>query len=1044
MNAASMVLVGTYDKPLVVLSVVIAILAAAAAIDLAGRVTSSQGLSRVAWLGGGAVAMGIGIWSMHYIGMLAFELPVVVLYHWPTVALSMLAAMFASWVPLFVVSRGTLQWPQAILGSLFMGGGIAAMHYIGMEAMRLPAMCQYNAALVALSVVLAIVIALAAIWLIFTFRSSTRWRWRKVATALVLGSAIPVMHYVGMAAVSFASMPLYPADLRHAISISDLGLLSITLATLVILGLVFLTGMIDRRFARQSVALQSSEQRFRLIVETSPDAFLEIDANRILTDWNEQAETLFGWSRSEAVGKHMDAMIVVDARHEEPSGLRQYFDANAATPIQRRVEITARHRDGREFPAEMTLSPLRVGRRKLIAAFVHDVSERKLAELERENSKAAAESANRSKSEFLANMSHEIRTPMNGVLGMTELLLDTPLQPRQQQFAETIHNSATALLSVLNDILDFSKIEAGKLAVENIEMDLWKCIEDVAATLALQATAKNIELIVNIRPGVPQRILGDPHRLRQVLLNLCSNAVKFTQQGEIVVEAFSLVAGDGAPLFGVKVRDTGVGMDTATLSRLFQPFMQADGSTTRHFGGTGLGLSIAHRLITLMGGSIEATSEPGNGTTFMFTLSARIPATTGRRRPPLTGFADKRVLIVDGNATSRRVLQEQLESLGMQVGMTDSANRASALLLQAHAEDRPYEIAMVDDKTPGCEGGVFGVDIRKDSRFHDLRLIMLASLDRQRDTERLLQLGFDTYLIKPVRRSELDTCIASALGRTAFEATGAHRSLTVRGLLALKPTRRYSADVLVAEDNLTNQMVIRLSLERIGCAVTIVADGAAAIETCLAQRFDLVLMDVQMPVMDGLEATREIRRREVPGRHTPIVALTASAMTGDLEQCTAAGMDGMLTKPLEQARLRETLDSLGFALDDTDARPSKPPLASVAPTAGAPIDFARLQAVIGADTQIIRQICDNYISTSSRLVDTMSLAVANSDYGALKAAAHSLHGASNSIFAAGVARPAGELEHSRQERPTTELDGLVCEARTALDACALYVRAIAE
>ena len=911
---------GTYNVTLVALSVVVAVFVSFISLKLAARVSSARGALAWVWLIGGALAMGTGIWSMHYIGMLAFELPLAIQYDWPTVALSMLAAMFASWVSLFVVSRPTLPWPRAIVGSLFMGGGIAAMHYVGMEAMRLPAMCHYDAALVTLSVALGIAIAHAAIWLIFKFRSSSGWRWRKIATAVLLGSAIPVMHYVGMAAVSFTPMPLDPAGLRHAISISDLGILSITLATLIILGLVFLTGVIDRRFARQAVALQSSEQRFRMIVETSPDAFLEIDANRILTDWNEQAEALFGWARSEAVGKQLDAMIVLDGRDAEPSGLRQYFDSNTATPIQRRVEITARHRDGREFPAEMTLSPLRVGRRKLIAAFVHDVSERKLAEQEREKSKAAAESANRSKSEFLANMSHEIRTPMNGVLGMTELLLDTPLQPRQQQFAETIHNSAAALLSVLNDILDFSKIEAGKLAVEHIEMDLWKCIEDVAAMLAMQAAAKHIELIVDIRPGVPQRILGDPHRLRQVLLNLCSNAVKFTQQGEIVVEAFPLLAGDATPLFGVKVRDSGVGMDAATLGRLFQPFMQADGSTTRHFGGTGLGLSIAQRLITLMGGSIEATSDPGNGSTFTFTLSAKTPIATGgaRRKPPITGLAGKRVLIVDGNATSRRVLQEQLESFGMEVATADAADRASALLLQAQDAGSAFDVAIVDDKTPGREGGVFGADIRKDSRFHALRLVMLASLDRKLDTERLLELGFDTYLVKPVRRSELDTCIASALGRTAFEATGAYQSLTTRGPLALGPMNKYSANILVAEDNLTNQMVIRVSLERMGCAVTIVDDGATAVETCLAQHFDLVLMDVQMPLMDGLEATREIRRREIPGRHTPIVALTASAMTGDLERCTAAGMDGLLTKPLEQARLRETLDRMGFALGNAD------------------------------------------------------------------------------------------------------------------------------
>jgi two-component system sensor histidine kinase/response regulator len=774
-----------------------------------------------------------------------------------------------------------------------MGGGIASMHYIGMEAMRLPAMCHYNLAMVSLSIALAMAIAFVALRMTFAFRATAGWKsWRKIATAVTMGAAIPSMHYVGMAAVSYTPQPLDMNGLRHAVDISDLGIVSITLITLVILGFVFLTSMVDRRFAVQATALQSSEQRFRLIVETALDAFLQIDPRGVLTDWNVHAERLFGWSRDEAIGKHIDELIVLD-QGQGPLIPEDYF-ARQPTCVQQRIEITARHRSGREFPAEMALSTIRIDQQDLIAAFVHDVSARKLTELEREKAKAAAEAANRSKSEFLANMSHEIRTPMNGVLGMTDLLLDTQLDPQQRQFAETIHGSATALLGILNDILDFSKIEAGKLDVEQIEMDPRRCVEDVAAIMSVQAAAKQLKFVVNVHSAVPERVLGDPHRLRQILLNLCSNAVKFTQRGEVVIEVFALGSHNGQPLLGFEVRDSGIGMSPEVVARLFQPFTQADGSTTRLFGGTGLGLSIVQRLVQLMGGRISVNSVPGKGSNFTFTLCGETPEASTSSKP---------VLARESAARSPRA-------------------------------------------------------------------------------------------------------------------------------------QRYQAHILVAEDNRTNQEVVKLFLQRLGCQVTLVPDGAAAVRTCLTQDFDMVLMDVQMPVMDGLAATREIRRQQGLGKHTPIVALTASAMTGERELCLAAGMDSLLTKPLQEANLRETLDKYGFRLD------TAPPTAlagmySPQPHV-APIDIERLRATTGANLPLLKKICRSFVNDSTELADKLAQAVASADRDAFRAVSHKLAGGSTSIYAQRMSAAAAALE-SGEDKPAAEMDALLREMRAALNECAAYV-----
>jgi len=922
MTSSGAALAGYYDKPLVVLSVFIAILAAGAAIDLAGRVTSARGGARLAWLSGGAFAMGVGIWSMHYIGMLAFHLPVPVLYDWPTVLISLLAAVLASWVSLFVVSRRAMGLPRAVVGSIFMGSGIAAMHYIGMVAMRLPAMHHYSTGLVTLSVALAIVIAFVALWMTFAFRGTTAWGWRKLATAVTMGAAIPVMHYVGMAAVSFTAAPLEPLDLSHAIGISDLGIVSITLVTLVILGLVFLTSTVDRRFAVQAMALESSEQRYRLIVETALDAFLEIDPEGLLTDWNAHAERTFGWSRSEAIGKRIDDMIVLDRDQEGTRSLREIFDSKGAAAELRRIEVTARHRDGHEFPAEMTLSEIRLEQKSLFAAFVHDVTERKLAEQEREQAKIAAEAGSSAKSEFLANMSHEIRTPMNGVIGVTELLLDTPLNAQQRDYAETIRDSGAALLTVINDILDFSKVEAGMLALEQVDVDLRDTFEDVARLLAVQAHAKGLEVTAQFDPRLPELLKGDAGRIRQILLNLGGNAVKFTNQGEVSLEIKVLETDERGTLVRCEVRDTGIGIPAARLQSLFEPFMQVDASTTRKFGGTGLGLSIVRRLVELMGGETGVESVEGSGSVFWFTARFAPVVHSGQRlHSALTRLKGQRVLVVDDNATNRKVLMGQLLLCGTEPVSASSADEALALMRQVRAAGRPFDAALIDHEMPDCDGAQLGRIIVKDESLKSTRLILLTSSGQRGDGQLFADIGFAGYLLKPVTQRDLTECLMLVL---ANEAESWHqRTQPIVTRHALRAQRAQTRNrILLAEDNLVNQMVARRLLEKLDYRVDVVADGKAAVAAWQTGNYDLILMDCQMPELDGYEATREIRRLENgragnDGRRIPIVALTAHAMKGADEQCTAAGMDGYLSKPIDRVLLETTL--AGFLGESTGA-----------------------------------------------------------------------------------------------------------------------------
>jgi two-component system sensor histidine kinase/response regulator len=678
-----------------------------------------------------------------------------------------------------------------------------------------------------------------------------------------------------------------------------------------------------------------------------------------------------------------------------------------------------------------------------LSGALQDITQQREAEEARIAAKDAEAAAIRAKANFLANMSHEIRTPMNGVIGMTELLLDTPLRSAQREFAETIRTSATSLLGIINDILDFSKIEAGKLEIERTPMHVRDCVEDIGMALAVHAAARDLELIVNVDPGVPDRVLGDPTRLRQILSNLITNAIKFTHQGEVVVEVFPLALQNGRALLSFEVRDTGIGMPPEIVSQLFEPFVQADESSTRNYGGMGLGLAIVRRLVTLMGGRIDVSSRPGGGSAFTFSLpfdaiyDAADVASTSR-----VSTRGKRVLVMDDNPTNRRVLCGQLQPVGFEVVAASTGAETLKTLREAQSSGNPFDIVIADDQMPDCDGVGFAAQVKAAPALSPTPLILLTSLDRQGNVSNLARAGFAAYMTKPVRGSELRACIERVLEREQEAATGRHHSLVTRTSLAADQGHgQYRGRVLVVEDNVVNQQVAKRFLQRLGCEVVVAENGQRGVDEYLQDQFGLVLMDVQMPVMDGLAAAREIRAREGGQNPVPIVALTASAMTDELERCTAAGMNGLLVKPLELTRLCEILDRYGFRSGvAADAAAATEPVVGALPVAN-PVDLDQLRTIIGDDREFMNELCETFVSSSTRIVEELTRALSAGDRAMLSAMAHKLKGGSASICAHGLAKLAATLEKDAKEKPIPELERAVHLLRQAFDDAAGYVTA---
>ncbi len=667
-------------------------------------------------------------------------------------------------------------------------------------------------------------------------------------------------------------------------------------------------------------ALKESEEKFRSITIAAQDGIIIMDNRGNISYWNEAAEKIFGYKEEEIIGKNLHHTLAPEYYKKDFSGaIEKWKDTGLGNVTGKLVELKALRKDGKEIEIELSLSSVKLGNKWHAIGIVRDITEKTRVQKELKKARDEAEEASIAKSQFLANMSHEIRTPMNGIIGMTDLLLDTELTDTQREFALTVEKSADSLLSLINDILDFSKIESGKLELEILEFDLRAVVEDVVDLLALKASEKKLAFGYLMYSNVPEMLWGDPGRLRQILINLTGNAIKFTEKGEVLISI--KLEEDNAPRVKIRfsISDTGIGIPEELIKNLFQSFSQVDSSITRKYGGTGLGLAISKYLSEMMDGEIGVESIPGKGSTFWFTAGFKKQS---GERPPTIKIEDikgTKILIVDDNKTNRFVLSQQLRLFECDCAEAEHGTIALKILNEAAEKNNPFNIAIIDMQMPEIDGIMLGKLIKKNEKIGETILIMLSSLGHTEDAIAMKDTGFSAYLTKPVKQGQLYRCLMEAMGRKP-----ARTHVTASPMKSIISDEiKQKTRILLAEDNITNQKVALKILEKIGFRASAVATGKEVLEAIEKFPYDLILMDVQMPEMDGLTATSTIRDKEKGmNRHIPIIAMTAHAMKGDRERCIAAGMDDYMQKPVQPKELLRIIEL--FLYKEEKASPYKP------------------------------------------------------------------------------------------------------------------------
>lgn len=792
-----------------------------------------------------------------------------------------------------------------------------------------------------------------------------------------------------------------------------------------------LEDQIDKRMASERL-LRETEEYFRGVLERAPDGLLVVDTDGRIRLANAQCETLFGYTRDELIGQLVEFLVPDHIRPRHPELRASFHQAPTTRAMGAKSELHARRKDGSLLPVDIGLSPLpgREGAKVQVAVSVRDVTERKQAEVELRVAKLKAEEATRMKSMFLANMSHEIRTPMNAIIGMSHLALKTSLTAKQRDYINKVHNAGTSLMAIINDILDFSKVEAGKLDLETTDFRLDDVVTSVTTVTGQKATDKGIEFLAHVAPGIPQFLIGDPHRLGQILTNLISNAVKFTERGEIVVSATLLQQTGAKCQLKFSVRDTGIGMSKEQAAKLFQPFTQADMSTTRKYGGTGLGLTVSRRLVELMGGQIWLDSEPGAGTTFTFTVWFGVGQQKGSGKIVPEKLTTVRALIVDDNPGAREIIDDLLTGVVAQTDAVASGPEAIAAVQQADGA-RPYDIVFMDWRMPGMDGLQAARALKADASLkHPPAIVMVTAFGRDEVREEAERLQLDGFLVKPVTRSMLVDALVATFAEPG-DHVAAVASATAEGvnLTGLR--------ILLVEDNDINQQIAVELLEGVGATVDVAINGREAVDRLfdgpVPPPYDVVLMDLQMPVMDGYQANAKIRS-DPRFASLPIFAMTAHATLEERDHCLANGMIGHIAKPIDPALLFDALSKVGrqsaeAAGSDTTSRGGSSATVELPAIDG--LDSADGLRRVGGNSKLYTKLLRQFASDQADAVAQIRAALSRNDTEAATRLAHTLKGVAGSLGAGPVQTAAAAVEKLLRDQAAAEATNSALEQLAA-------------